>query len=228
MRTMRSWVKLPSGWLEQGGLEEFTWGKQGGSGQAAALMVLLAVAHRAADETGIARLPYDELQWATHLSRTKIAEGLDILAERDLIVRGPQGRSTLQLSGYDPKQGWAMLPARRLYSSDGITAFSDFHLRRKVELDALKSYLAFAARRDRDFNRAFMTYEKLHDYAGIPEARIKAAISLLVVNNLVVVEQMERSGGFGTSHAYRLSHLQTRRHMGTTGRADTPFADDFA
>ncbi|PYF06270.1 hypothetical protein C8J30_1324 [Rhodobacter viridis] len=225
MRAMRSWVKLPSGWLERRELRAFAWGKQGGSAQTAALMVLLAIAHRAADDTGIARLPYDELQWATHLSRTKIADGLDVLAARQLILREPHGRSTFQLSNYDPTQGWAMLPAQRLYSSDGISAFSDFYLRRKVELDALKAYFAFAARRDRDQNRAYMTYPQLNEYTGIPEARIKAAISFLVVNNLIVVEQIERSG-FGVSHAYRLTHLQPRRHLGTTEHVALPLADD--
>lgn len=230
MKVVRSWVKLPTAWISAGGLKEFSWGKVGGSTQAAGLMVLLAVAHRADAETGLARLSYDELQWATHLSRTKIADGLDVLAKRKLILREPEGRSTLQLTNYDPNQGWAMLPASPLYSADGIAAFAHFHLRKMAELDALKAYLSFVARRDRNRNRAFITYEQLHDLSGIPEGRIKAAISLLVVHNLVVVEHMERSNGWGMSHGYRLSSLQTRNHMGTNGRGDIgdPQAgDDF-
>uniref|UniRef100_A4X0S9 Uncharacterized protein n=1 Tax=Cereibacter sphaeroides (strain ATCC 17025 / ATH 2.4.3) TaxID=349102 RepID=A4X0S9_CERS5 len=230
MKVARNWVKLPTGWIAAGGLKAFAWGKEGGSNQTAALMVLLAIAHRADDENGLVRLPYDELQWATHLSRQKVADGLDVLGSRKIILRGSQGRSTLQLASYDPKQGWAMLPASRLYSSDGIIAFADFHLRKKVELDALKAYLAFVARRDREQNRAFITYEQIHDYAGIPEGRIKPAISLLVVQGLVVVEHMERSGGLGSSHGYRLSYLHTRNHMGTNGRAhfgETQAGDDL-
>ncbi len=228
MKEMRNWVKLPSGWIEQGGLRAFQWGREGGSAQSASLMVLLAIAHRAADKTGVAHLTYDELQWATHLSRTKVAEGLDVLEQRDLILRKVEGRSTVQLSGYDPTAGWAMLPARKLYSGDGIMAFADFHLRKKAELDALKAYLAFAARRDRNENRAFITHEQLHDYAGIPDGRIKSAISLLVVNHLVVVEQVERTGGVGVSHSYRLNHLAPTRHLGTTGRAGMPTVDEYS
>ena len=211
MSEMRSWVKLPSAWIENGGLRNFMWGREGGSTQTAALMVLMAVAHHADDASGVARLTYDDLQWATHLSRTKIADGLDVLEDRKLVLRQAEGRSSFQLTGYDPKKGWAMLPARRLYTSDGISAFSDFHLRRKVELDALKAYLAFAARRDREHNRAYITHEQLNEYSGIPDGRIKAAISLLIVNQLVVVEQVERSGGIGVSHSYRLPQLWQQR-----------------
>ena len=228
MRELRNWAKLPSTWIEKGGLKEFSWGQKGGSAQAAALMTLLAISHRTADETGSARRGYDELHWATHLSRTKIAHGLDVLEGRGLVVREVQGRSTFQLSGYDPKQGWAMVPVKKLYSADGMTAFSEFHLRKKVELDALKAYLAFAARRDRKQNRAHITYEQLNKYVGIPEARIKPAISMLVVNNLVVVEQIERSGGgLGVSHSYRLKNLFPNKHVGTVGRADMPLTGEF-
>lgn len=218
---MRQWVKLPSRWIEEGGLANFEWGREGGSSQTAALMVLLAIAHHTSLEDGTARLTYDTLQWATHLSRTKIADGLDILADRDLLVRAPAGRSTFQLANYNPKRGWSMIPAKKLYTSQGIAAFSDFSLRKKTELDALKAYLSFAARRDSKFNRAHITYKQLEKYAGISQARIKAAISLLLVNELIVVDQKEREGEeFGMSFAYRLKHLSPRIHQGTTDRVE--------
>lgn len=224
--TMRAWVKVPSRWIEEGGLQSFQWGREGGSSQTAALMVYIAIAHRSAPEDASAMLSYDMLTAATHLSRTKVADGLDVLEQRDLIERGHAGRSTYQLTGYDPKRGWAMLPARPLYAGNGISAFQDFHLRKKSELDALKAYLAFAARRDTEANRAHITYEQLSAYAAIPERRIKAALSILMHNNLVVVEQSDRKAGEpGVAHAYRLTHLQPRRHAGTTGRAGLPLED---
>jgi hypothetical protein len=155
-----------------------------------------------------------------------VANGLDVLEARKLILRAPAGRSTFQLTNYNPKRDWAMLPARQLYSGDGISAFQDFHLRKKSELDALKTYLAFAARRDTGANKAYITYDQLSRYAAIPEGRIKAALSVLIHNNLVVVEQSERkAGGPGVAHAYRLTHLLPRRHVGTTGRAGIAFDD---
>lgn len=166
-------------------------------------------------------MPRSSAKWATHLSGTKIADGLDILDERSLIVREPEGRSTFQLTEYDRGQGgWCMIPAKALYSkSNGIRAFADFHLRRRAELDGLKAYLAFAARRDRKDNRAHMTYEQIEDYTGISGGNIKAATSLLVINNLVVVDQRESSAhDRGMSFSYRLTHLEPRKHQGTLER----------
>lgn len=225
MSELRNWVKLPSAWVEQGGLREFQWGKTGGSRQAAALMVLLGVAHHADAATGVSRMTYDDLHQAVSLSRTLISDGLDVLGERGLVTREAKGRSTFALADYDPKRGWAMLPARPLYTSGCIRAFTDFHLRRKAELDALKAYFAFAARRDSEKNRAHMTYEQLSDYAGIPEGRIKSAISVLIHNNLVVVEQIERPGRLGVSHSYRLTHLYPNRHLGSSDRAEMDYTD---
>ena len=217
----RPWVKLPARWIEDGGLKQFQWGKQGGSTQTAALMVLMTIAHHGSLHEGLAQLTYDQLTWATHLSRTKVADGLDVLEQRNLVLRAPAGRSSYQLVDYEAKRGWAMIPAQKLYSADGIRAFADFHLRKRSELDALKAYLAFAARRDRKFNRAHITYEQLSDYAGIPEARIKTALSLLIHAELIVVDQKEREPGeFGMSHAYRLRYLLSGTHQGTTGRAE--------
>lgn len=216
---LRDWVKLPSSWIETEGLKAFQW-KKGGSGHTAALMLLLAIAHHAREEDGVARLPYDDLERITQMSRTKIAEGLRYLESMGRIVREPEGQSTYQLADYDKDRGWAMLPARGLYASERMKGFSGFHLRQRSELDALKAYLAFAARRDRNFNAAYITHEKLHDYAGIPDGRITAAISLLAAANLVIVEQHQsQADPSRIAHAYRLTHLNPRQHQGTIGRA---------
>lgn len=216
---LRDWVKLPSAWIEAGGLKAFMW-KEGRSGHTAALMLLLAIAHHAREEDGVARLPYDDLERITQMSRTKIAEGLRYLESKGLIVRSPEGQSTYQLAGYDKDRGWAMLPARSLYASGEMKGFSGFHLRQRSELDALKAYLAFAARRDRSSNAAYITREQLHQYAGIPEGRITAAISLLAAASLIIVEQHQsRADPSRIAQAYRLTHLNPRQHQGTIGRA---------
>jgi len=216
---LRDWVRLPSAWIEEEGLKAFQW-RKGGSGHTAALMLLLAIAHHARDEDGVARLPYDDLERITLMSRTKIAEGLRCLESMGLLIGRPEGRSTYQLANYDKDRGWAMLPTRSLYASGRMKGFSGFLLRQYSELDALKAYLTFAARRDRKLNAAFITYEKLHDYAGIPDGRITAAISLLIAANLVTVEQHQsRADPSRIAHAYRLTHLNPRLHQGTIGRA---------
>ncbi|WP_237064663.1 hypothetical protein [Loktanella sp. M215] len=49
---MRQWVKLPSAWMEEGGLSAFKWRAEAGASETAALMVLMAIAHRADLERG--------------------------------------------------------------------------------------------------------------------------------------------------------------------------------
>ncbi len=176
-----------------------------------------------------ARATYDDLMIATGISRTKISDGLDILAKRNLIVRGPEGRSTFGLTNYGEEHRWAGLPAKPLYDPHwSIPMFEDFHLRKPAELDAVKLYLAFAARRDTGQNVTRMTYNHISDYAGIKLGRIKRALGILNINGLITVESYERMDGLpGTSHGYRLAHLYPTLHAGTTGRATRGPADDL-
>ena len=228
--SMRKWVKLPSKWIEDGGLRRFKWsaGSQGaGASETASLMVLLAIAHRTDLGTGIARLTYSDLVAATGLSRTKIADGLDLLAARNVILRTPKGRSSFALTNYGEGHRWAAIPAQPLYDRSGaVMAFEDFHLRKAAELDALKIYLSLAARRDTDYNVTWITYDKLSNYADIHLGRIKRALGVLNINGLITVESYQRADNQpGASHGYRLSHLFPRLHAGTTGRLEPHIAE---
>ena len=78
---MRQWVKLPSTWIEEGGLSAFKWRVGQGASETAALMALMVIAHRANLEDGIARATYDNLMIATGISRTKISDGLEHSSE---------------------------------------------------------------------------------------------------------------------------------------------------
>ncbi len=217
---LKPWVKLPTAWIERRGLTAFRWKQAEGSAGIAGLMVLMALAHRAEDPTGRTRLTYDDLATATGLSRTKISHGLGVLVKFGVVARIPEERSTYQLVDYNPGRSWGMLPARFLYGNETITAFQDFHLRRITELDALKAYFAFVARRDNETNMARMTYVTIENYTGIHRNRIRSAISFLAALGLVHVEHLpSQAHEYGFANAYRLAHLYPRRHMGTSGRA---------
>ena len=60
---------------------------------------------------------------------------------------------------HNPTGGWAKLPYKSMYSASTIAAFTDFQLRRVAELDALKLFFLFVARRDRENNVANIGYE---------------------------------------------------------------------
>lgn len=211
-------VKLPSAWIEAGGLADFRW-KAGGSDETAALMVLMVIAHHVDPIEGIARLTYDELVNMTGISRAKVSAGLGILETRRILERLPQGRSSYKLAGYNPTFGWAKFPVRGLYKFGSVAAFVDFKLRRPAELDALKLYFLFAARRSRELNMAPISYEKIEEYSGVREAKIRSALSVLTTHDLVHVERFtSRKSESGIAHAYRLTHLEAHHHLGTVGR----------
>jgi DNA-binding Lrp family transcriptional regulator len=218
---MTKWVRLPSDWINEGGLKELRWGSDGlGSNSTAALMILVAIAHVTDDKSGVARTTYDGLQGATGLSRAKLSNGLDLLERIGVIKRAPEGRSTYKLSRFDPTKGWAKLPARSMYSSGRIVAFDDFKLRRVVELDALKLFFLFVARRDRNTNMAKISYGTIQEYSGVERVRIKTAISFLASLSLVYVERVpSKSNEYGVANAYRIVGVDTSIHMGTIGRS---------
>jgi DNA-binding transcriptional ArsR family regulator len=215
-------VRLPVGWIAEKRLREFKWANGGpGSDQVAALMTLVVVAHCADQETGRARLTYDELTRRATLSRAKVSRGLTILEGLKLVTRRTDGRrSDVGLANYDRDLGWAKLPVRSMYAGGRIRAFDEFSLRRLVELDAMKLFFLFAQRRDRGSNLANISYDGIEDYTGIARQRIKSATSLLAALSMVYVEHTRSTqSDFAVANAYRLVGVESRAHMGTRGRA---------
>ena len=224
------WVRLPSRWINDKGLGYFSW-KAGGEGSAhtAALMALTAIAHGAIPETGLTRGTYDELCAATGLSRAKLSNGLDVLREFEIVGRGPEsGRSTYQLLGYNFNRGWAKLPKKSMYSHGRITAFADFQLRKPIELEALKLFFLFVARRGNDTNVANIGYEKIEEYTDIQRPRIKPAISYLASLSLIYVEHFtSRTSPERISSGYRIVGIDPHNHAGTTGRGQTDYTEEL-
>jgi hypothetical protein len=112
----------------------------------------------------------------------------------------------------------AKLPARRLYPG-GRYAFAEFKLRKRTELNALKLYFLFAARRGRDTNIANISFDKIEEYASIERPDIKAAMSMLAALSLVYVEHRPiLQNEHGIANAYRLAGFDSYTHMRTRGR----------
>lgn len=219
MKTFRysDWVRFPTHWIEDKRLFSFTWKEGAGSDYTAALACLIAIAHRV-DEQGIARITYNDLQTATSMSRAKVAAGLGVLEGKDLIQREAAGQSTYFLTGFDPAGGWAKLPAKPLYEKGGaITAFKELHLRKPIELHALKLYLLFVSRRDRAVNLAVINYGTIASYTGLQTSQIRQGITLLSALNLIHVERVKSwESDIGKANAYRLVGLDSYVHRGTT------------
>lgn len=215
---MLEWVRLPTKWINSGGLKNFRWEAKRGSDNIAALMALLAIANHVDDDSGVARLTYNDLENCTNISRAKLSGGLRVLEGNKIIERKSSGRSTYSLVDYG-RAPWGKLPARRLYQHGRIAAFSNFHLRKSNELNALKLFFLVVERRNNSSNLANISYEKIHEYSGIERHHIKSAISLLAANGLLHVEHVPSEVSiYGISNAYRLPYIDPYIHMGTRGR----------
>lgn len=213
-------TKMPVAWVNDGRLQLFRWEVEG-SDNLAALMIYLALLNHVEVESGVAHVTYDRLTNAASLSRQKVSAALDILKRRKMIIREPEGRSSVGICDYNPVEHWAMVPARGLYRGDEITALTEFRLRRRAELDAMKLYFLFAARRNRETNMAQISYGKIAEATGVTDNYIRKALTVLGANGLVHVERLQSNQSeLGISNAYRLCHLNPRIHMGTAGRKD--------
>lgn len=224
MTRLLPWVMMPTKWVLDGRLKSLSWGKDFGPSNLAALIVLAPLLHNMDRTSGTSQITYDRLQRATSLSRHKIAEGLEVLKQMEIIDASEKGRSNYQIADFDPSMNWAKFPASKLYRDGRISFFDELNLRKRVELDAMKLWYFFAVRRDNDVNLAKVTYDQISDGTGIPRERLKSGVSLLAANSLVHVEHIpSRHSEYGVANAYRLPQIDGSRHMGTVGRSITEF-----
>ena len=117
------------------------------------------------------------------------------------------------LKGMGKTACWSFVPRR---SDRNIR---EFNLRKPVELNAWKLYFLFVAARNNATNLAHIGYDKIFEHTGVATNKIRHSISVFATVGLVYIEHVpSKQGMFGISNAYRLIHLDSYRHMGTTGR----------
>lgn len=205
-------VKLPTYWIRQGQLNDFTWDKGLGAANIAALQVLIVLAHCRNEVTSVSRATYENLKQATGRSGTLISDGIERLIEKKLITRRNRSEYILeQGDGY-----WGKLPWKSMYNSSGeIPAFVSCDLRVVAELDAMKFFLQVVSGRDNTINAALMNYETITKYTGIPQRRINKAHSWLVGHDLIAIDQYNPISSHRPPNAYRLKGLDARTHRGT-------------
>ncbi|WP_309046004.1 hypothetical protein [Marinobacter sediminicola] len=230
---MKSWVKMPSYWVREESsppLTQLRWSGDQKADQIAALMIYIVLAHHANDsptaefpEPGYCRLTYERLLDITGLSKAKISGGIKVLRALGLVSVETSGRVNIyKVANFGQKGGWAKLPSKGLYSKDlqRIPVFHEYKLRSKVELNALKIYFLILSFRSNDTNYAVISYERMTTYTGIVRNDIRPAVSLLVAQGLIHVDQKSTAhNDFSTSNMYRPCYVEPYRHLGTAGRA---------
>lgn len=194
------WSRLPAAWIVRGGLNEFIAGSKLGESMAA-LKILVAIhllaknARVDADDPdqGSVMIAYDDLMTLTNLSRALVSTGIKRLQAlgRVTVKRGKRGEpSRYRLPDYAAEDHWTKISNRRLFrgtNSERIGVLHDLSPRRTCDLDALKLYLLFSAMQDKAGGGAMLGYEKIIEYSGVPQNRIRRAVSVLVEHGLITV-----------------------------------------
>jgi hypothetical protein len=140
-------------------------------------------------------ISYDELIGLTNLSRAMVSAAIKRLEALDRLTvkRGRKGEpSRYFLPDYGTNDHWTKISNRRMFrgaNSMRIGVLHDLSLRRVSDLDALKLYLLFSAMQDKAGGGAMLGYEKITEYAGVPQNRIRRAVSVLVEQDLINVSK---------------------------------------
>lgn len=231
---MDTYVRVPTDWIRDQSkplLHAFSWKGQDKAGCIAALMLYIAMNLNVPEKKGAhVKLTYTKLSDITSLSRAKVAEGLKLLEETGLVKTEKQGRSnSYHIVNRDNWNGWGQLPVNSLYDDGQIKPFLKFKLRTRAELDALKLYLLIIAFRSNRRNCTIISYEKIHQYTGISERYISAALSLLITLDMIRVDKKLRDEATEKRmNVYWLVGLNHRHGGNTPEEAFSNFGDNIS
>lgn len=217
-----AWAKIPTSWIvSDKKLPLLSWQKDKSDATAAlilfiSLAILLNRSNKEKQEAQDRDLlsfecSYNSLQAFTALSRAKIAAGLHLLEDKELINISRESKTNRYfLLGVTESGKWAKLPQTHVLTGVGRGPFfSTFHLRHQTELNALKLYLLLIAYRNTTTNFTVIGYEKISELSGIMKSHVRSALSLLIHYDLVRVDQSEPlDGKIGHPHnRYRIRGL---------------------
>lgn len=221
------WKKLPTGWINKESFYEFRWIRNEGSTSAAALMIYIALGVYASPiddpgmglETGESSPTYDEIRRFCGISRELVNRGIKKLESLGLITKKRKGVKTVyHITGLETwsNKKWGKVPYK-YFSRKGVmrSVFSEFSIRNKSTLHALKIYLMAIKFRDNKNNYALFSYDKIVEMAGIPKFEIKQALQLLSNNKLLIIDLIEAKYNDYRQNAYRIIGINNTMHLAT-------------
>ena len=221
---MNNFAQIPTRWMKDDKphslLRDFSWNSKEKSDYIASLMLYVCIAQHITKIREEISISYSQLSGLTNLSRAKISSGISILKNKKIISVSCEKKTNLYgLLWREKEEGWAKLPVKSMYNTDCslIEPFKNFHLRKKVELDALKLYLILVAFRDEKSNSTVMKYETISNYTGIAMNDIKSASSFLVSLNLINVDKSNIEDEMKRwKNVYRINGINRHRHAGNS------------
>ncbi|WP_076592603.1 hypothetical protein [Herminiimonas arsenitoxidans] len=134
----------------------------------------------------VARLTYEDFIQITGLSKKLISLGLQKLLERKLIRR-IDGAGSYEIYGLGSGEQWSKLPGLELLTpaKTSFAPFSNFFMRGRHELNAMKLYFYYASTRDRDNAFSTPAFPTILSKTGVPEREIPKANSFLLTSGLL-------------------------------------------
>lgn len=193
------WARLPNHWMAEDGLKFFRGGAEQGTSMAALKIYVAILVHaennsaaKAGPYQGSAALTYTELCNLTGLSRGKVSSGIKKLKAGEFLTVAREGKGGMNrffLAHYGPSDRYAPLPVKKMWAG-GLPSGEMKFLRglsgkNQSEFLALKLYLLLCGTRDKRTGAAKISYEGIFRRSGIPEARIRGALSVLYDHGLV-------------------------------------------
>ena len=196
-RTIHGWAKMPSGWVKEGKLQDFSLSQLGISITALKLYVSIvsAVRHVPTPESpglGLVVLSYSELERRADIARGMIRPALSMLEPLVKTIRG--GRvSAYEVSNYPQLRegGWAKIPWGYIEKNGIMRIFS---ARSRSSLSALKLYLVLLTFRMNEISEARVTYQTIAKYTGLPRNDIRAGTSRLIDAGLITLYSARDTG----------------------------------
>lgn len=221
-RTDSRWARLPNSWIYDGKLSAFSAApaRRGAAGAALKLLIAIvvrAVNKRAVDagpDQGSALLSYDQLMELTDLSRGMVAKGVALLKTSGIVAveAAPGVTSRYRLAGYGPGDTYGRVPKSVLYRGPSVLALKTLYelsLRNEADVNAMKLYLLICGTQDKDTRVALINHHSIWLKTGIPEKKIRRALSVLYEHGLVshvLVDQADV--GKSPATGYRVLGLQ--------------------
>lgn len=225
---MKNWAKMPCSW--QTDPETHRAIRKLPTGQAtSALKLYLAICVRAnynqrADlpTTGCARLTLDDLEALTGLSRPMVVAGLRQLRQLDIIEVLEKRPAVYHIKAYESARYWTRLPRAPLYghpSARHLATLAAMPIRQGVTRHALQLYLYLASIRDRNSDKATVSFAQMQQTLDLSRRAISRGISMLVAHDLIGV----RSGSTSAETNERSTSVYWL--LGRVESQDAPEAD---
>jgi hypothetical protein len=194
------WKKMPCSWQKDPNFHSQL--KTAPAGTAiAALKLYLALCLKANYEkkdhfpyAGCVQRTITQLGDIVDMSRPMVIRGLTLLKAMDVIEVVLKRPAMYRIKEYDTAPYWTKLPRAHLFGGakeEAITAINAMGNRGKSVLQALQLYLYLASIRDKDTQRANVSYTQMDMVLGVTRNEVSRAISALVNHDLITVRPGE-------------------------------------